>query len=42
LDAWLLLAKVVEGSKVALSEIEDVDVVANGGTIVGGIVCSKF
>lgn len=42
LDAWLVLAEVVEGDKVALGEVENVDVVTNGGSVAGSVVWSKL
>lgn len=40
--AGLVVAEVVEGDEVALCEVEDVDVVADGGAVVGGVVCGQF
>ena len=39
LDAGLVLAEVVEGGQMATREVEDVNVVANGSAVLGGIVC---
>lgn len=39
--AGLVVAEVVEGDEVALCEVEDVDVVADGGAVVGGVVVAK-
>jgi hypothetical protein len=38
-DAGVLLAEVVEGGEVAVGEVEDVDVVADGGAVLGVVVC---
>ena len=38
-DAGVVLAEVVESGKVAVGEVEDVDVVADGGTVLGVVVC---
>ena len=38
-DAGVVLAQVVERHQVALREIQDVQVVADGRPVVGGIVC---
>ena len=40
--AGLVIAKVIEGDEVALCEVEDVDVVADGGAVVGGVVYGQF
>ena len=37
--AWVVRAEVVEGDEVAAREVEDVDVVADGGAVFGGVVC---
>lgn len=34
-------AQVVEGLEVALGQVEDVDVIADGGAVVGGVVVAK-
>lgn len=39
LDTGLLGAEVVEGLQVASSKIHDVDVVSDGGSVAGGVVC---
>lgn len=36
--ARVVCAQVVEGFEVAVGEVEDVDVVADGGAVVGGVV----
>lgn len=41
-DAWVLVAQVVERGEVAAGQVEDVDVVADGGAVVGGVVCGKL
>lgn len=38
--AGAVLEQVVEGLEVAVREVQDVDVVADGGAVVGGVVCS--
>ncbi len=38
----MVLAEVVEGDEVAAREVEDVDVVADGGAVFGGVVCGEF
>lgn len=38
-DTGLLLAEVVEGLQVAGCKVEDVDVIADGGSVVGFVVC---
>lgn len=38
-DAGVVLAEVVEGGEVAVGEVEDVDVVADGGAVFGVVVC---
>lgn len=37
-DAGVVLAEVVEGCEVAVGEVEDVDVVADGGAVLGVVV----
>lgn len=37
-DTGVVLAEVVEGCEVAVGEVEDVDVVADGGTVLGVVV----
>ncbi len=37
-DAGVGFAEVVESREMAVGEIDDVDVVANGGTVSGGVV----
>lgn len=39
-DAGVVLAEVVQGCKMAVGEIEDVDVVADGGSVLGVVVCA--
>ena len=38
LDTGLVFAEVVEGSEMALGEVDDVDVVADGSAVTGGVV----
>ncbi len=38
LDAGLVLAEILEGSEMALGEVDNVDVVANGSSVVGRVV----
>jgi hypothetical protein len=38
-NAGVVLAEVVEGGEVAVGEVEDVDVVADGGAVFGVVVC---
>ena len=38
----MVLAQVVERNEVAAREVEDVDVVADGGAVFGGVVCGEF
>ena len=38
LDAGMLLAEVVEGDEVTLGEVENVDVVSDGGAVSGGVI----
>jgi hypothetical protein len=38
-DAGVVLAEVVERGEVAVGEVEDVDVVADGGAVFGVVVC---
>ena len=38
----MVLAQVVERDEVAAREVEDVDVVADGGAVFGGVVCGEF
>lgn len=38
-DAGVVLAQVVQGLQVAVCQVEDVDVVADGGAVVRGVVC---
>ncbi len=40
--AGVVIAQVVERDEVTLCEVEDVDVVADGGAVVGGVVCGQF
>lgn len=40
-DAGMVFPKVIESDEVALGEVEDVDVIADGGAVVGGIVCCQ-
>ena len=37
-----MIAKVIEGDEVTLCEVENMDVVADGGAIVGGVVYGQF
>jgi hypothetical protein len=37
-NTGILVTQVVERDEVAVGEVEDVDVVANGGAILGGVV----
>lgn len=41
-DAGVLRAKVVEGDEVAFCEVEDVDVVADGGAVLRLVVFAKL
>jgi hypothetical protein len=38
-DAGVLLAEVVKGGEVAVGEVEDVDVIADRGAVLGVVVC---
>ena len=38
-DAGVVLAQVVEGGEVAVGEVEDVDVIADGSAVLGVVVC---
>lgn len=38
-DAWVGFAEVLEGDEVALCQVEDVDVVPDGGAVGGVVVC---
>lgn len=40
-DAGVVLAQVVQGLQVAVGQVEDVDVVADGGAVVRGVVCAE-
>lgn len=40
--AGVVFAEVVEGDEVAAREVEDMDVVADGGAVFGGVVCGQF
>lgn len=37
----MVVAQVVEGLEVTLGQIEDVDVITDGGAVVGGVVVAK-
>lgn len=41
LDTGLVIAEVVQGDEVALGEVDDVDIIADGGTVAGRVVVSK-
>jgi hypothetical protein len=40
LQTGLVLSEVLEGDKMAAGEIKDVDVIADGSAVVGGVVCT--
>ncbi len=40
--ARVVFAKVVKSGEMALGQVQDVDVIADGGSVVGGIVCAKL
>ena len=40
--ARVVFAEVVECDKVAAGEVEDVDIVTDGGAVFGGVVCGQF
>lgn len=41
-NARFVVTEVVESGEVALRQIKDMDIIANRGAVVGGIVCAKL
>lgn len=41
-DTGVVLAQVVQSLQVAVRQVEDVDVVADGGAVVRGVVCTEL